>query len=69
MEIREMQITDYEQVILLWQNCEGVGLHDDVDSRKSISLYLARNPGLSFVAIENNKIIGAVLDTVNTLSP
>ena len=36
-------------------------MHSDVDSEYGIGLYLARNPGLSFVAIDSGKIVGAVL--------
>ncbi|MHC4124095.1 MAG: GNAT family N-acetyltransferase [Planctomycetota bacterium] len=61
MEISEMNIEDYEEVISLWQNVEGVGLHDDADSKEAIERYLHRNPGLSFVARYNGKLIGAVL--------
>lgn len=56
-----MTICDYEQVTSLWQGCEGICLHGDVDSKYAVGLYLARNPGLSFVAVQGNKIIGAVL--------
>lgn len=56
-----MAITHYDDVIALWQNTEGVGLHDNEDSRPCITAYLERNPGLSFVAVCDGKIIGAVL--------
>jgi ribosomal protein S18 acetylase RimI-like enzyme len=61
MEVRELTICDFEQVVSLWQGCEGVCLHSDVDSRYAVGLYLARNPGLSFVAVDDGSIIGAVL--------
>ncbi len=61
MEVREITIHDYEQAIQLWRGCRGIGLHSDVDSQYGIELYLARNPGLSFVAVQGRKIIGAVL--------
>lgn len=61
MEIRELLISDYDEVLGLWQNCPGICLHSDVDSKHWISIYLQRNPGLSFVALKNRKIIGAVL--------
>ena len=61
MEVREITIHDYEQAIQLWRGCQGIGLHSDVDSQYGIELYLARNPGLSFVAVQGGKIIGAVL--------
>ena len=61
MNIEEMKITDYEDVFVLWKSVEGMGLHDDADSQEGIAGYLERNPGLSFVARDNGKLIGAVL--------
>ena len=61
MEVREIKKSDYQAVNSLWHDCKGIGLHDDADSQYGIELYLARNPGLSFVAIEKGKIVGAVL--------
>ncbi len=61
MKITEMKITDYDEVFALWKNTEGMGLHKQSDSRKGIARYLRRNPGLSFVARDNKKIVGTVL--------
>ena len=61
MEVREITIHDYEQAIQLWRGCQGICLHSDVDSEYGIGIYLARNPGLSFVAVQGGKIIGVVL--------
>jgi putative acetyltransferase len=61
MEAREMTIRDYQAVHSLWQGCRGIGLHSDVDCEYGIGLYLARNPGLSFVAIDSGKVVGAIL--------
>lgn len=61
MKISEMKISDYDEVFLLWENTEGIGLHKDADSRKGIARYLRRNAGLSIVARENKKIVGALL--------
>jgi len=58
--IREMTIGDYDEVAALWRACEGVGL-SDADSRESIAGYLARNGGMSFVAVEDGRVVGAVL--------
>ena len=59
-EISTFTIDSYDDVLALWQQCEGVGL-SDADSRKSIQAYLARNPGMSFVATVDGKTIGAIL--------
>ena len=58
--IQEMSIQDYDEVRALWQESEGIEL-SEVDSRKDIARFLERNPGLSFVARENELIVGAVL--------
>jgi ribosomal protein S18 acetylase RimI-like enzyme len=61
-QLRVMTAADYDRVYKLWQSCQGIGLHQDTDdSREAIAAYLARNPGLSFVAEDGKKIIGAIL--------
>ena len=60
IQIREMDIGDYEQVYAMWQACEGIGL-SDADSKEGINRFLERNPGLSFVAVDENQIMGAAL--------
>lgn len=56
-----MIIEDYDQVAALWESTAGVGLDEGDDERAGIDNYLERNPGLSFVAISDRTIIGAVL--------
>jgi N-acetylglutamate synthase len=60
--IRTFEVDDYAAVRALWQRCadEGIVLRD-VDDRAHIARYLARNPGLSFVAELRGAIVGAVL--------
>jgi len=60
-QIRPFILADYDQVRALWEASEGLGLHDDVDSRAGIASYLTRNPGLSSVAWDTDRIVGAVL--------
>ena len=60
LEIRPFTIAAYDRVYALWQQCEGVGL-SEADSPASIQSYLDRNPGMSFVAICGNEVVGAVL--------
>jgi ribosomal protein S18 acetylase RimI-like enzyme len=55
-----MEISDYPQVIGLWSETEAMLLRD-ADSQENIAKYLKRNPGLSFVAIQNEVVIGAIL--------
>ncbi|EMB48848.1 acetyltransferase [Vibrio mimicus] len=60
VEVREMNIADYDDVIKLWGQTEGMSLRD-ADTKESINNYLIRNPNLSFVAVSGNEIVGAVL--------
>jgi N-acetylglutamate synthase len=60
VKIREMDVADYDDVIKLWGQTEGMSLRD-ADSKESINNYLIRNPNLSFVAVSANEIVGAVL--------
>jgi ribosomal protein S18 acetylase RimI-like enzyme len=48
LNIREMNIKDYDEVYEIWNSIPGVRVID-ADSRERISLYLERNPNLSFV--------------------
>lgn len=61
MEIRNMNLDDYDSVYNLWLSCPGMGLNHLDDSREGIARYLARNPDTCFVAVEQDCIIGAIL--------
>jgi N-acetylglutamate synthase len=58
--LEPMLLSDFKEVLRLWQNSEGVGLNES-DTRPAIAQYLARNPGMSFVARHGKEIVGAVL--------
>ena len=58
--IQPMTIEAYEPVVSLWRSADGVGLSQS-DTREAISIFLDRNPGLSFVARDDGTLIGAVL--------
>lgn len=60
MEIRNMQIDDYDSVYAIWLSCPGMGLNNLDDSREGIAKYLSRNPNTCFVAVER-LLIGAIL--------
>ena len=51
---------NYDEVLSLWQRCDGIGL-SDADSRQNIRKYLERNPELSFIAKGQGRIVGAAL--------
>ncbi len=58
--IRSMTIADYEAVLQLWRQTEGVGLNES-DTRDRVGAFLERNPGLSRVVLRGGQIVGAVL--------
>lgn len=61
MNIRPMNIGDYNAVYALWLSCKGMGLNNLDDSEEGISRFLARNPSTCFAAEEDGKLIGAIL--------
>ena len=61
MNIREMKIEDYDKVFALWKTIKGFGIRSVDDSKEGIERFLKWNPGLSVVAEENDRIIGAIL--------
>ena len=61
MQIRILEINDYDALYALWMQCEGMGLNDIDDSREGIARYLARNPNTCFAAEENGVLIGAIM--------
>lgn len=60
IEIALFDPRDYDEVMALWSETEGLTLRD-ADSREAITRYLARNPSLSFVARDGGQLVGAVL--------
>jgi ribosomal protein S18 acetylase RimI-like enzyme len=60
-KIREMVIKDYNEIINLWKNTEGIGINDYDDSKKRIKIFLDKNPNSCFVAEHENKIIGTIM--------
>src|SRR3569833_2755882 len=58
--IQPMTLADYDDVLPLWQNSEGVGLSES-DTQTEIGKFLKRNRGLSLVAREGKNLVGAIL--------
>ena len=58
--IESMTIDYYDEVIALWKASKNIGL-TSADEREKIKSSLVRNSGMSFVAKENDYIIGAAL--------
>lgn len=59
--LRVMTIDDYDQVYALWKQIHGFGIRSVDDSREGIDRFLKRNPTTSVVAVDDGKIIGAIL--------
>lgn len=59
--IRTMKAVDYEGVYSLWMSIKGFAMRSIDDSREGVERFLARNPKTSVVALEEGKIVGAIL--------
>ncbi len=60
MIMREMTINDHESLLELFSNTPGVTVRE-ADSREATKSYLLRNPGLNYVALDGERIIGCVM--------
>ena len=59
--IREMTIADYDNIINIWKNTEGIGL-SNADSKENIEAFLNKNKNLNLVCENlNNEIIGTIM--------
>ncbi len=59
--VRNMTIADYEQVYALWMQIKGFAMRSVDDSKDGVARFLERNPKTSVVAVENDKVVGAIL--------
>ena len=57
---REFRITDYDDALQLWHRVEGLEIAEG-DDREGIAQFLARNSGLSRVALDGSTIVGVAL--------
>jgi len=60
VQTREFSSDDYEAALALWQRVEGLEIAEG-DDKESVTYFLARNPGLSRVAIDGPVIVGVTL--------
>lgn len=60
LNIHEMDIDDYQEIYSLWEKSPTIGL-SKADSHHSIKLFLERNPGMSFTAWQEGKLVATVL--------
>lgn len=61
IQIREMDISDYENVRALWMTICGFGIRSIDDSKEGVARFLRRNPSASVVALDKDRIVGAIL--------
>lgn len=59
--VRVMTMDDYDQVRSLWLKIRGFGIRSVDDSREGVARFLRRNPTTSVVAVEDGKVVGAIL--------
>ena len=57
---REFSIEDYSAALQLWQRVEGLEVAEG-DDKEGVAQFLARNPGLSRVAIDGSTVVGVVM--------
>jgi ribosomal protein S18 acetylase RimI-like enzyme len=60
IDTREFSISDYDGALQVWQRVEGLEIAEG-DDREGVAQFLARNSGLSRVAIDGPAIVGVAL--------
>lgn len=60
IKIRAMNMQDHAELILLFEKTPGIRLRD-ADAYDPMSRYLARNPGMSFVAEYQGQLVGCCM--------
>jgi ribosomal protein S18 acetylase RimI-like enzyme len=60
IDTREFSIGDYDAAVQIWQRVEGIEIAE-ADDKKGVAEFLARNPGLSRVAIDGSTVVGVAL--------
>lgn len=58
--IRPMTLNDHDSVIQLMKATPGITIRE-ADSREATARYLARNPGLSQVAVIGTELVGCIM--------
>ncbi|MEN9933993.1 MAG: acetyltransferase [Chloroflexota bacterium] len=58
--IRTFRPEDYDAAFELWKATPGIGL-SSADERDAILSFLARNPGMSYVASDGDRLVGTIL--------
>ncbi len=61
INIRLMNIDDYDKVYALWMSCKNMGFNNLDDSREGIEKYLKRNPTTCFIAEQDENVVAVIL--------
>lgn len=61
INIRLMNIEDYDKVYALWMSCKNMGFNNLDDSRDGIEKYLKRNPATCFIAEQDEIVVAVIL--------
>ncbi len=56
-----MKPEDYPKVYTLWMSIQGFGIRSLDDSKEGVEKFLKRNPTTSVVAVDKDRVIGAIL--------
>lgn len=60
IDVLAFTMAHYDGALALWRRSEGLGL-SAADERVPMAAYLARNPGMSFIALDAKRIVGTIL--------
>jgi ribosomal protein S18 acetylase RimI-like enzyme len=60
IQTREFSTEDYDATLQLWQRVEGLEVAEG-DDRDGVAQFVARNPGLSRVAVDGSVVIGVAM--------
>ena len=60
MQTKELTIERYDEVLALMKATPGICVRE-ADSREAVARYLIRNPGLSFLAEEQGRVVGCAM--------
>lgn len=60
MKYTQFDTSHIEDAISLWQSHDGIGLSGS-DSSDQLAAFLERNPGFSFIALNDDSLIGTIL--------
>ena len=60
IQTREFSIDDYDAALQLWLRVEGLEVAEG-DERQGVAQFVARNPGLSRVAMDGSTVVGVAM--------